>query len=61
MLVMNNSLLKAIGFGGLGLGAWYCLGWTKWQGLAASAAAYLVTGGWRFTKVLVVTLPRDLV
>ncbi|GFS03074.1 long-chain fatty acid transport protein 4 [Elysia marginata] len=31
-----------------------------WTALAALFAIYLVTGGWKFMKVVIITLPRDL-
>jgi NhaP-type Na+/H+ and K+/H+ antiporter len=44
----------------LGLLIYFVAGLTFGGTILAVFAAYLVTGGWRFTKVILLTIPRDL-
>ena len=53
-------MLKPLSLVGVGVGAWYFLGLSVWKSLLASTTAYLATGGWRFAKVVAMTLPRDI-
>ncbi|KAL4219699.1 hypothetical protein ACF0H5_022269 [Mactra antiquata] len=56
----NMLALKLIAFFGLGVFLSYYLGWTCMLTTVTVFAVYLVTGGWKFVKVVIKTLPRDL-
>ena len=56
-----TNILKGVSIGGLGVGTWLLLDLTFFQSLLVTVVAYLVTGGCRFAKVVVMTLPRDAV
>ena len=38
----------------------FYLEWPLWVTLAAAFGVYLATGGWKYMKVVLLTLPRDL-
>lgn len=58
--VCNMLALKLTGFFLLGIFLSYYLGWTCMLTTVTVFGIYLVTGGWKFMKVVIKTLPRDL-
>ena len=55
-----NSLTRGLLVCGVGLGAYYGWGLAAWKGVTVAAAVYLLSGGWKFTQVVVMTFPRDM-
>ncbi|BFZ05567.1 hypothetical protein BsWGS_08606 [Bradybaena similaris] len=52
---------KLCAFAGLGAFLWLGLGMGLWLTAGLLFGAYLLTGGWRFMRIVFLTLPRDLV
>jgi solute carrier family 27 fatty acid transporter 1/4 len=44
----------------LGILIYFVAGLTFGGTILAVFAVYLITGGWRFTKIILLTLPRDM-
>lgn len=59
-LACNMLVLKLVGFFLLGVFLSYYIGLSCTVTTIAVFAVYLATGGWKFMKVVIVTLPRDL-
>ncbi|XP_019640878.1 PREDICTED: long-chain fatty acid transport protein 4-like [Branchiostoma belcheri] len=56
----RRRMLKLAGYGALAAVLWRYAG-LGWAGVVGGiTAVYLVTGGWRFARVVALTLPRDI-
>lgn len=51
--------VKLVGFLAVGVLLKFYLAWGFWQSLGAVYLLYLVTGGWRFMKIILYTIKRD--
>jgi hypothetical protein len=59
-LLGNRMTVKLLGFFLLGVFLSYYVGFSCTFTTIAVFGIYLATGGWKFMKVVIVTLPRDL-
>ena len=57
---MDSATIKAVAFAMFGILVYFYYGLGLWSSVGAVFALYVVTGGWRFVKVVVLTFPRDM-
>jgi len=57
--VLGSMSVKLTGFLTVGAILKFYLGWGFWSSLGAVFVLYLITGGWRFVRIILYTIKRD--